>query len=61
VKLRLRALAAMERHCSLVTSRDRRGIVDFAGPSREPRFHILNLDDVLTLLPDGSLIYVDKV
>lgn len=41
--LRLRALAAMESHHSRVTSRDRIGIVDFARPSREPRFHILDL------------------
>lgn len=42
-KLRARALASMSRHGSLVTAQDKIGIVDFSAPSREPRFHILDL------------------
>jgi hypothetical protein len=38
-----RALAALDRHGASVAVRDRIGIVDFAQPSREARFHIIDL------------------
>jgi hypothetical protein len=38
-----RALAALDRHGSWITVRDRIGIVDFSVPSREARFHIVDL------------------
>lgn len=41
--LRQRAFAALEQHEALITQRDAIGIVDFSLPSRQPRFHILDL------------------
>jgi len=38
-----RALAALDRHGARITARDRIGIVDFSVPSREARFHIVDL------------------
>lgn len=38
-----RALAALDRHSSVIAVRDRIGIVDFSQPSREARFHIVDL------------------
>jgi hypothetical protein len=38
-----RAKASLDRHGSHVLSRDLIGIVDFNAPSRDPRFHIVNL------------------
>jgi hypothetical protein len=38
-----RALAALDRHGAAIALRDRIGIVDFAQPSREARFHIVDL------------------
>lgn len=48
----MRATAAMERHASVITQRDRIGIVDFSLLSREPRFHILDMasGQTMTLL-----------
>ena len=48
----MRATAAMERHASVITQRDRIGIVDFSLMSREPRFHILDMasGQTMTLL-----------
>lgn len=42
-KLRGRALASMSRHRASVKAQDKIGIVDFSAPSRQPRFHILDL------------------
>ena len=41
--LREQALSALDRHRSLITARDRIGIVDFSRPSHMPRFHILDV------------------
>lgn len=41
--LQRRALAALDRHGARVFTRDRIGMVDFSLPSRQPRFHILDL------------------
>ncbi|MEI6641449.1 MAG: murein L,D-transpeptidase catalytic domain family protein [Novosphingobium sp.] len=38
-----RALAALDRHGAWITARDRIGIVDFSVPSKEARFHIVDL------------------
>ena len=38
-----RALAALDKHGSVIALRDRIGIVDFSQPSREARFHIVDL------------------
>lgn len=38
-----RAKAALERHGSTIRNRDRIGIADFSRPSREARFHIVDL------------------
>lgn len=38
-----RALAALDKHSSVIAVRDRIGIVDFSQPSREARFHIVDL------------------
>ncbi len=38
-----RALAALDRHSAVIAVRDRIGIVDFSQPSREARFHIVDL------------------
>lgn len=38
-----RALAALDQHGSVIAARDRIGIVDFAQPSRQARFHIVDL------------------
>lgn len=38
-----RALAALDRHGAWITMRDRIGIVDFSVPSRDARFHIVDL------------------
>lgn len=38
-----RALAALDQHSSVIAVRDRIGIVDFSQPSREARFHIVDL------------------
>lgn len=38
-----RALAALDQHSAWITMRDRIGIVDFSQPSREARFHIVDL------------------
>lgn len=38
-----RALAALDRHNAVIAVRDRIGIVDFSQPSREARFHIVDL------------------
>ena len=38
-----RALAALDRHGAAIAVRDRIGIVDFSQPSREARFHIVDL------------------
>ena len=37
------ALAALERHGTRITARDRMGIVDFSVPSRAPRFYLVDL------------------
>lgn len=37
------ALAALDRHSQSIALRDRIGLVDFAEPSREPRFHLVDL------------------
>lgn len=37
------ALAALDRHGAAIAVRDRIGIVDFSQPSREARFHIIDL------------------
>ena len=39
-----RALAALDRHGASITARDRIAIVDFSQPSREARFHIVDLE-----------------
>lgn len=39
-----RAMAAFERHRGALTATDRMGIVDYRAHSREPRFHILDID-----------------
>ena len=41
--LRTRALAAFNRHRASLAATDMIGIVDFARPSRDPRFHLLDL------------------
>lgn len=38
-----RALAALDRHSGTIPNRDLIGIVDFAQPSRDPRFHLVDL------------------
>jgi hypothetical protein len=38
-----RAMAALEAHAGRIAHRDRIGIVDFAQPSREPRFHLVDM------------------
>lgn len=38
-----RALAALDQHGAVISVRDRIGIVDFSQPSREARFHIVDL------------------
>lgn len=38
-----RALAALDAHGARIPLRDRIGVVDFASPSREPRFHIVDV------------------
>lgn len=38
-----RALAALDKHNAVIAVRDRIGIVDFSQPSREARFHIVDL------------------
>ena len=38
-----RALAALDRHGAVIAVRDKIGIVDFSQPSREARFHIVDL------------------
>lgn len=38
-----RALAALDQHSAVIAVRDRIGIVDFSQPSREARFHIVDL------------------
>jgi hypothetical protein len=38
-----RALAAFERHSAEFSARDLIGIADFAAPSRQPRFHLLDV------------------
>ncbi|WP_421837726.1 murein L,D-transpeptidase catalytic domain family protein [Novosphingobium sp.] len=38
-----RALAALDQHGAVIAVRDRIGIVDFSQPSREARFHIVDL------------------
>ena len=40
-----RARAALDREAGQVTHRDRIGIVDFSKPSRDARFHIVDLED----------------
>lgn len=40
-----RALAALDRHGNGVARRDRMAIVDFAAPSRQARFHLLDLEN----------------
>lgn len=42
--LQERAQAALERHGPLIAKRDVVGVVDFALPSRAPRFHLLHMD-----------------
>ncbi|MFN2259880.1 MAG: murein L,D-transpeptidase catalytic domain family protein [Parasphingopyxis sp.] len=42
--LRDRALDAFERHRTRFAAHDVIGLVDYAAPSRSPRFHILDLD-----------------
>ena len=37
------ALAALDRHAGRIEHRDRLAIADFAAPSREPRFHFVDL------------------
>jgi len=37
--------AALERHGARIVHRDVVGVVDFAAPSRQPRFHMVNLAD----------------
>lgn len=37
------ALAALDRHAARIEHRDRIAIADFAAPSREPRFHFVDL------------------
>jgi hypothetical protein len=39
------ALAALDRHQGRIPQRDRIAIADFAAPSSQPRFHLLNLQD----------------
>lgn len=39
------ALAGLERHGSAIAGRDRIAIADFAAPSSDKRFHLLNLED----------------
>lgn len=39
-----RAKAALDRHGDRVAVRDRIGVVDFALPSRQPRFHIVDME-----------------
>lgn len=41
--LQARVRAALDRHRARVLMRDRVGIVDFSLPSRQPRFHILDM------------------
>lgn len=41
--LQARVRAALDRHQSSITVRDRVGVVDFSLPSRQPRFHILDM------------------
>jgi len=41
--LQARVRAALDRHQSSITVRDRVGIVDFSLPSRQPRFHIMDM------------------
>ena len=38
-----RAMAALDAHAGRIAHRDRIGIVDFAQPSREPRFHLVDM------------------
>jgi len=38
-----RALAAFDRHQARLTRRDQIGVVDFSAPSRQPRFHLVDL------------------
>ena len=40
-----RALAALDRHGNTVAHRDRVAIADFAAPSKQPRFHLLDLEN----------------
>jgi len=40
-----RALDALERHQDSIRDRDFIGVADFSLPSREPRFHVVNLAD----------------
>ena len=42
-KLLPQALAALQQHHARVTERDVIGIVDFSVPSREPRFHLVDI------------------
>lgn len=52
-----RAMAALDRHGNRIVHRDRIGVVDFAEPSRVPRFHIVDVasGDVAThLVAHGS-------
>ncbi|MGX7951326.1 murein L,D-transpeptidase catalytic domain family protein [Tsuneonella sp. HG249] len=52
-----RAMAALERHADLIAHRDRIAVVDFAQPSREPRFHLIDLESGRTdslLVSHGS-------
>ncbi len=39
-----KARMALERHGDAIAVRDRIGLVDFSLPSRQPRFHIVNLE-----------------
>lgn len=38
-----KALASLDRHSSYIANRDRIGLVDFSLPSREPRFHLVDV------------------
>lgn len=42
-RLYARAMAALDAHAGRVAHRDRIGIADFAQPSREPRFHLVDI------------------
>ncbi len=52
-----RALAALDRHGRMIVRRDRIAIADFAAPSKQPRFHLLDLENGTTksfLVAHGS-------